>query len=162
MKRAMIAVCLACVMLAAGSASAADGSTNAPPPPPPQHQMRPMMDNILGPRIFDALALTSDQLTKYNALNAEFKTDVAKLRANTGTNAVPGAARQEVRELHRSYIEKLRPILTADQNTKLTHWLENAPGRGRHGGGPDAGSNPPPQPPPGGNPPPQAPPPPNN
>jgi Spy/CpxP family protein refolding chaperone len=151
---------LTSVVIAVG-ALAANDSTNAPPPMP-QHPMRPMMDNILGPHIFDALALTSDQLTKYNTLNADFKKDIAKLRANNGTNAVPGAGRQELRELHHSYIEKLRPILTPDQNAKLTQWLENGPGHGRHGGGPEAGGNPPPQPPPGGNPPPQAPPPPNN
>ena len=161
MKRAVIVACITCVMIAVGSAYAADGSTNAPPPTP-QHPMRPMLDNILGPRIFDALALTGDQVTKYNSLNADFKKDIAKLRANNGTNAVPGAGRQELRELHRSYIEKLRPILTSDQNAKLTQWLENGPGRGHRGGGPYAGGNPPPQPPPGGNPPPQAPPPPNN
>jgi hypothetical protein len=161
MKRVTMTTCLTSIVIAIG-AYAADGSTNAPPPPPPQHSMRPMIDNILGPRIFDALVLTSDQLTKYNALNADFKKEIAKVRASEGTNAAPGAARQEIRTLHRSYIEKLRPVLTADQNAKLTQWLENGPGHGHRGGGPEGAGNPPPPPPPGGNPPPPPPPPANN
>lgn len=161
MKRAVIVACLTCIMIATGSSYAADDSTNAPPPVA-HRPMRPMMDNILGPRIFDALALTSDQLTKYNALNADFKKDFAKFRANIGTNAVPGTGRQEFRELHQSYIEKLRPILTPDQNAKLTQALENGPGHGHRGGGPEGAGNPPPPPPPGGNPPPPPPPPANN
>ena len=149
MKRAFFIACLTSVVLAVGAF--ADTSTNAPPPPPPPpHRPRPMMDNILGPRILETLALTSDQQTKYNALNDEFKKAVAKLNATTGTNAVAGPDRKQFRELHRSYIEKVRPILTADQNAKLTQWLESGPGHGRHGGGPDSGGNPP-TPPPGDN-----------
>jgi Spy/CpxP family protein refolding chaperone len=155
MKRAIIIACLTSVMIAVGAAYAADGSTNAPPPAPP-HPMRPMLNNLLPPRVFDALALTADQQAKYNTLNESFKSDVARLRANresASTNAVPGTARQELRELRHTYVEKLRAFLTADQNAKLTQALENMPGRGRRGGGPEGG-NPPPQPPPGGNPPP--------
>ncbi|MGO9244913.1 MAG: hypothetical protein ACLPT4_04255 [Verrucomicrobiia bacterium] len=150
MKRAMIIACLTSVVIAAG-VLAADDSTNAPPPRP----MRPMMRNILPPRILEDLALTADQQTKYNSLDASFKSDVAKLQANnappggTATNAPPSGGREAFRTLHRSYIEKVRAFLTADQNAKLTQALENAPGGGRRGAGPGAGGNPPPpQPPP--------------
>jgi Spy/CpxP family protein refolding chaperone len=155
MKRAIIVACLTGAVIATG-ALAADDSTNAPPPRP----MRPMMGNLLRPRILEDLALTADQQTKYNSLDASFKSDVAKLQANNAppggptTNAPPSGGREAFRALHRSYIEKLRAFLTADQNAKLTQALENGPGGGRRGAGPGAGGNPPP--------PPQPPPPQNN
>jgi len=159
MKRTMIITCLISMMAAIG-AYAADSSTNAPPPAPPR-PMRPMLSNILPPRVFDALALTGDQQTKYNALNESFKSEVAKLRANSqsSTNATPGSARQEIQELRHGYVQKVRAFLTADQDAKLTQAMENMR-QGRRGG--PEGGNPPPQPPPGGNPPPQGPPPANN
>jgi hypothetical protein len=152
MKHGIIITCMIGLLIA-GSACAADDSTNAPPMT--HRPMRPMMDSLLGPRILDELALTSDQQAKYNALDTSFKSDVAKWRANNppsgaNTNAAPGAGRQELRELRHGYIEKLRAILTADQNAKLTQWIENGPGRGRRGGGPEGAGNPPP-PPPGNN-----------
>jgi Spy/CpxP family protein refolding chaperone len=165
MKHGIVIACMMGLVIA-GGAYAADDSTNAPPVP--HRPMRPMVDNLLGPRILDELALTSDQQTKYNALDANFKNDVAKWRANnsqsgsTNTNAAAGGNRQELRTLRRSYIEKLRTFLTADQNAKLTQWIENGPGRGRRGGGPEGAGNPPPQPPPAGSPPPQPPTPGNN
>jgi hypothetical protein len=159
MKHGILVTCTIGLLIAVG-AYGQDGSTNAPPVA--HRPMRPMMDSLLGPRILDELALTGDQQTKYNSLNASFKSDVAKWRANhpsggASTNAAPGAAREELRQLRHGYIEKLRAVLTADQNTKLTQWLENGP-RERHGGGPSAGGNPPPPPQSGGNPPPQPPP----
>lgn len=149
MKRAVIIACLTSVVIAVGAL--ADNSTNAPPSP--QRPMRPMMRHLLPPHVLDELALTADQQTKYEALDASFKSDVAKLQANnapssaTTTNAPPSGGRQAFRALHKSYIEKLRPILTADQNAKLTQAIENGPGGGRRGAGPGAGANPPPQPP---------------
>ena len=113
-----------------------------------------MMRNILPPRILEELALTADQQTKYNSLDASFKSDVAKLQANnappggTTTNAPPSGGREAFRTLHRSYVEKVRAFLTADQNAKLTQAMENGPGGGRRGPGQGAGGNPPPQPPP--------------
>jgi Spy/CpxP family protein refolding chaperone len=151
MKRAVIIACLTSVVVAVG-ALAADNSTNAPPTAP--HPMRPMMRNLLPPRILEELALTADQQTKYNSLDASFKSDVAKLQANnapssgTTTNAPPSGGREAFRALRKSYIEKLRAFLTADQNAKLTQAIENGPGGGRRGAGQGTGSNPPPQPPP--------------
>ena len=148
MKHGVLVTCMIGLLIASG-AYAADDSTNAPPHRP----MRPMMDHLLGPRALETLALTSDQQTKYNSLDASFKSDVAKWRANhpaggTSTNAAPGAGRQELRQLRHGYIEQLRGVLTTDQNTKLNQLLENGPGRERHGGGPGEGGNPPPPPPP--------------
>jgi len=150
----MIIACLTSIVIAAG-AFAADSSTNAPPPAP--RPMRPMMRNLLPPRILEELALTADQQTKYDALDASFKSDVAKLQANnapssgTTTNMPPNGGREAFRALHKSYIDKLRASLTADQNAKLTQALENGPGGGRRGPGPGGSNNPPPPPPPPGN-----------
>jgi Spy/CpxP family protein refolding chaperone len=150
MKRVVIIACLTSVIIAA-VALAADDSTNAPP-----RTHRPMMGNLLPPRIFDELALTGDQVTQYNSLNASFKSDIAKLRAENGpssgttTNAPTGGGRQAFRALHKSYIEKLRAFLTPDQNAKLTQAMENGPGGGHRGAGQNTGSNPPPASPPSG------------
>jgi len=165
MKHGVLITCMIGLLIAVG-AYAQDGSTNAPPMG--RRPMRPRMDSLLWPRALEALALTGDQQAKYNSLDASFKNDVAKWRANNppsggaNTNAVPGAGREELRQMRHGYIEKLRAVLTADQNTKLTQMLENGPGRERRGGGPGAGENPPPPPPAGGNAPPQPPPPANN
>jgi Spy/CpxP family protein refolding chaperone len=149
MKRAVIIACLTSMIVAVGAF--ADDATNAPPVP-----HRPMMRNLLPPRILGELALTADQQTKYDALDADFKSDVAKLLANNGassgtsTNAPPSGGRQALRALHKSYLEKLRAFLTADQNAKLTQAIENGPGGGRRGMGQGGGANPPTQPPPSG------------
>lgn len=149
MKRVVIIACLTGLVIAVGAL--ADNSTNAPPPT--QHPMRPMMRNLLPPRVLEELALTADQQTKYDALGASFKSDVAKLQASnpppsaTTTNAPPSGGRQAFRALHKSYIEKLRAFLTADQNAKLTQAMDNGPGGG-HRAGQGAGANPPPPPPP--------------
>ncbi len=101
MKRTVIIACLTSVVIAAG-VLAADDSTNAPPMPP--RPMRPMMRNILPPRILEELALTADQQTKYNSLDASFKSDVAKLQANNAppggptTNAPPSGGREAFRD----------------------------------------------------------------
>ena len=144
MKRVMIITCLTSVVIAAG-ALAADDSTNAPP-----MTHRPMMRNLLPPRILEDLALTADQQTQYNSLDASFKSEIAKLQANnappsgTTTNAPPSGGRQAFRALHKSYIEKLRAFLTPDQNAKLTQAMENGPGGGHRGTGQGAGASSPP------------------
>jgi Spy/CpxP family protein refolding chaperone len=153
MKRGFVIACL--ISLAATAAVFAQGgSTNAPPEG--TRPMRPMMGNLLPPRVLEQLALTGDQQSKYDALDTSFKSDVAKLRAPSSassgsvTNAPPppSGGRQQMRELRRSYIEKVRAFLTADQNAKLTQAMENMANRRRGGGGPAEGSNSPAQTPP--------------
>jgi len=150
MKHGIIVACSIGLILAA-SALAAPGSTNAPPM---NHRpTRLMMGNLLPPRILNELALTGDQQTKYDSLNASFKSDLAQWEANNGqsggttTNAAPSGDRQTPGALRRSYMEKLRGFLTADQNAKLTQANENGPGRGRRGVSQTTGTNSPPPPP---------------
>ena len=128
--------------------------TNAPPAPnPPAHRpMGPMMEHLLPPRVLDELSLTPDQKTKYDVLEASFKKDAAKWRADNppgggssgqaGTNR-PFADRQGLRDLRKSYIDKVRAFLTDEQKAKLDKALERV--RERRGG-PGPGGPPPPPP----------------
>lgn len=126
--------------------------TNAPPAPkPPAHRpMGPMLEHLLPPRVLDELSLTPDQKTKYDALEASFKNDAAKWRADNppsggssgqATTNKPFANRQGLRDLRKSSIDKVRAFLTDGQKTKLDKALERA--RERRGG-PGPGGPPPP------------------
>jgi hypothetical protein len=122
--------------------------------------MWPMMDDLLSPHTLEELALTSDQQTNYDALAADFKNDAAKWRADN--NYDPEKAREDMgrardagdkamiqklieqrkgfMDLRQSYIEKLRALLTDEQNVTLDKALK----RVRN----SSGALPPPQPPP--------------
>jgi hypothetical protein len=107
------------------------------------------MDNLLPPPVLADLALTPDQKTKYDALAAGFKTDFAKWReSNPDTGAPPSPeARQALRDLRKSYTDKVRAFLTDDQKTKLDQALERMRARGPRGpGGPNGAPPPPPAP----------------
>jgi hypothetical protein len=139
MKRLVLIVGLIGLVTMIG-ANAADDSTNAPPPA--EHRPpRPMPTNLLPPRVVDTLALTADQKPKYDALDASFKKDLADWRAKNGENG----NRQELRELRRGYLDKVRAFLTDDQNAKLEKAIEA--GRGMRGGQ-NSSTNPPATPPP--------------
>ena len=165
MKRGIIIACLIGLVAITG-ARAAD--TNAPPPKPPGDQRpgRPMgmMDNLLPPRVVDDLALTADQKTKYDDLQAGFKKDAAKWRADNhydpekareemtkareagdeSTMKKLGEQRKGLMDLRKSYTDKVRSFLTDDQKAKLDKAMEHGPGRGPRGG---PGGPPPPPPP---------------
>jgi hypothetical protein len=156
MKHRIVIACMIGLMTAL-SARAADDSTNAPSAPnaPSGDHHSPMRSmGLMPPRVLDQLALTPEQKAKYEPLNESFKSDVAKLRADSaaaGTNAPPGGNRQAIRDLHKSYIEKVRAFLTADQNATLDKAMQHGPGPGGHGGPNSGGNTPPPQPPPSNN-----------
>jgi Spy/CpxP family protein refolding chaperone len=162
MKRGIIIACLIGLVAAVG-ARAADESTNKPPAEHrPMRPMPPMMDSLLPPRLLDELALTADQKTKYDALNAAFKKDAAKWRTDNnydldkaheemrkardaGDNATMkklADQRKGLMDIRKSYIDKLRAFLTDEQTTKLEKALEHGPGRGPRGG-PSSGAKPP-------------------
>lgn len=147
MKRGIVIACL--IGLVAGLTAQAQ-ETNPPPKPPPGNRPagggnRPMMDNIVMPRVLEELSLTADQKTKYDALEKDFKSEVAKVReANKGDMQ---KGRQAMRDLRRSYQDKVRAFLTAEQKTKLDKAQERARAMMRGGSGP-GGEQPPPPPPP--------------
>jgi Spy/CpxP family protein refolding chaperone len=167
MKRGIIIACLIGLVTAAG-ARAADESTNKPSTDHrPMRPMAPAMASILSPSVLDELALTADQKTKYDDLNAGFKKDAAKWR--TDNNYDPEKAREEMRkarqagdnetmkklgdqrkglmDIRKSYVDKIRAFLTDEQKTKLDKGFERGPGRGLRGG-PNSEAKPPAPPPP--------------
>jgi Spy/CpxP family protein refolding chaperone len=154
MKRGIIIACL--IGLMAGLTARAE-ETNAPPKPPAGNGPawgggnRPMMDNIIMPRVLDELALTADQKTKYDPLEKDFKAEVAKLREANGGDMQKN--RLAMRDLRRSYQDKVRAFLTDEQKTKLDKAQERARaamrgGPGGSSGGPGGAPPPPPPPPP--------------
>ena len=150
MKRRLIIACLIGLMAPLGVRAQ---GTNAPPKPPGDDRpmrARPNMDNLLPPPVLGDLALTPEQKTKYDALAADFKKDFAKWReSNPQTGAPPSPeARQAVRDLRKSYTDKVRAFLTDDQKTKLDQALERMRARGPRGpGGPGGPGGAPPPPP---------------
>ena len=130
----------------------ADDSTN-PPAPPAHHGAHgaPLLEHLLGPKILEGLALTAEQKTAYDSLEAAFKKDAAKWHAD---NPIDEAAVKQAREtgdkealrqfrekrqglidIRKGYVDKLRASLTDEQKTKLDRALEemhNKP-HGQHG-----------------------------
>jgi Spy/CpxP family protein refolding chaperone len=145
MKRGIIIACL--IGLVAGLTAQAQ-ETNAPPKPPGNGPAwgggnRPMMDNILMPRVLEELSLTADEKTKYDALEKDFKADFAKLREANKDDMQKG--REAMRNLRRSYVDKVRAFLTDEQKAKLDKAQERA--RAMRGGQGPGGAPPPPPPP---------------
>jgi Spy/CpxP family protein refolding chaperone len=102
-----------------------------------------MMDNILMPRVLEELSLTADEKTKYDALEKDFKADFAKLREANKDDMQKG--REAMRNLRRSYVDKVRAFLTDEQKAKLDKAQERA--RAMRGGQGPGGAPPPPPPP---------------
>jgi Spy/CpxP family protein refolding chaperone len=145
MKRGIIIACL--IGLVAGLTAQAQ-ETNAPPKPSGNGPAwgggnRPMMDNILMPRVLEELSLTADEKTKYDALEKDFKADFAKLREANKDDMQKG--REAMRNLRRSYVDKVRAFLTDEQKAKLDKAQERA--RAMRGGQGPGGAPPPPPPP---------------
>jgi hypothetical protein len=141
MKRGMIIACLIGLVAVVGARAADE------PPANPTGERRPTrvgMDNLLPPQVLEKLALTSDQKTKYDALNTSFKKDVVNARSShssgggsgsTGSTNSVSSNQKGPRELRKSYIDQLRPSLTSDQTATLDKALETMRnGRGGPGG----------------------------
>jgi hypothetical protein len=149
MKRGILIACLIGLVAAVGARAADEPPAN----PPGQHgPARGGMESLLPPRVLEKLALTADQKTKYDALNTSFKNDAAKLRnshssggesSSSGSTNNASSNRKGLRDLHKSYIDQLRPSLTSDQAATLEKALENM--RNNHSG--HSGTNSPAKPP---------------
>ena len=148
MKRGILIACLIGLVAAVGARAADEPPAN----PPGQHGLaRGGMESLLPPRVLEKLALTADQKTKYDALNTGFKNDAAKLRSShssggegsSGSTNNASSNRKGLRDLHKSYIDQLRPSLTSDQAATLEKALENM--RNNRGG--HSGTNSPAKPP---------------
>jgi hypothetical protein len=153
MKREMLITCLIGLMAAVGARAADEPPAN----PTGEHRgMRGGMTDLLPASVLGDLALTADQKTKYDGLDASFKKDLAKWRSSHGpgsesssggsTNNV-ASSRSGLRQVRKGYVDQLRASLTDDQKAKLDKDLENLRNsRGNHGGSNSGGkpSTPPP------------------
>ncbi len=156
MKRGILIACLISLVAAVGARAADDTSTNSPA----QHgPMRGGMGDLLPSHLLEKLALTTDQKTKYDSLNASFKKDLVAFSSSHSsggessssagsTNSV-SSTHQGMRGLRKGYIDQLRPSLTSEQAATLDKALENA--RNNHGGQGGSNSNTKPPAPPAGN-----------
>ncbi len=126
----------------------------------------PMLENLLPPRVVDDLKLTAEQKAKYDELQAAFKKDADKWRSeHPDTAEKMRKAREEgdretlrklaeerrpLMEARRSYLDKFRETLTAEQKETLDKAMEQFRGRRGPGGPPPGGAEgqrPPPPPP---------------
>ncbi len=149
MKRGVLIACLISLVAAVGARAADETSTNSPA----QHgPMRGGMGELLPSHLLVKLALTADQKTKYDALNASFKKDLAALRSSHSsggessgsagpTNNVP-SHHQGMGALRKGYIDQLRPSLTSEQTATLDKALENMLNRRSGQGGSNSSDKP--------------------
>ncbi len=124
----LVKILTATSVIAVSGFAFADETT---PPPAAHHNKGAMFEHILPVKIIESLVLTADQQTALASLDAAFKKDAAKWRAE---NPVDEAAVQKAREtqdgeairqlrqkqqglmdIRKSYIEKFRAALTAEQ-----------------------------------------------
>lgn len=148
MKRGMIIACLIGLMAAVG-ARAADESSS--PSTGEHHSARGAMDSLLPPRLLEKLDLTADQKTKYDSLNASFKSDIAKWQSShssssTSTNSAStehaSGNHKGLRELRKSYMDQLRPSLTSEQIATLDKAAEEMRNRRQSQGGTNSTAKP--------------------
>jgi periplasmic protein CpxP/Spy len=140
---------LSATVLSALPAIAQDPSA---PPPPPQGQAGPQHGGHGGPGgrghqlefLTKKLNLTPDQVTQVKAIDEDTWKQMKALHEDTSTAGQD--KRAKMMEIHKASQDKIRGLLTADQQTKFdaleTEMREH---RGHHGGGPD-GPPPPPAP----------------
>jgi hypothetical protein len=156
MKRGILIACLIGLVAAVGARAADDPSTNSPA----QHgPMRGGMGDLLPSHLLEKLALTADQKTKYDSLNASFKKDLAALRSSNTSGSESGSSagstnsvssdHKGMRGLRKGYIDQLRPSLNSDQTATLDKALENM--RNNRSGQGGSNSNTKPSTPPAGN-----------
>jgi hypothetical protein len=146
MKRGIVIACLIGLMAAVGARAADEPPASSTGQ---HHSMRGGMDSLLPPRLLEKLALTGEQKTKYDTLNAGFKKDRAKLESShssssesSSTNSTSSASsnnsalanRKAIHQLHKSYMDQLRPSLTSEQITTLDNAAENLHSRSSHSG----------------------------
>lgn len=119
----------------------ADNATNTPPPAHHgPHGNGPLLEHLLPSHIVESLVLTAEQQTTFDGLEAAFKKDAAKWRAD---NPIDEAAVKQAREtgdkealrqlaekrkglldIRKGYIDKLRASLTDEQKAKLDKAIE--------------------------------------
>jgi Spy/CpxP family protein refolding chaperone len=168
MKQYKMLATMAAIALALGAFSVATANDETNQVKPARRGPGPALNHLLPPRAVESLNLTADQKTKYDSVEADFKSAAAKWRE--AHPADPEALRKaresgdkdalqklrdqrkELMDIRKSHVDQVRATLTDEQKAKLDKELEgmreHRPGRyGKGPRGPD-GDNPPSPPPP--------------
>ena len=117
---------------------------DAAPPAPPAGQMRggPGPRGDMVEMLTKKLNLTPDQVTQVKAINADAMTQAKAARDDSSLSQAD--MRSKMMDIHKASQDKIRGLLTTDQQTKFDALqAEMREHRGHHGGG-----APPPPPPP--------------
>ncbi len=173
MTRSMIIACLAGLVAVVGARA------EGPPANEPvreRRQVQARMENLVPPRLLEELALTAEQKTKYEEIQAKFakeseawkdahKSEMEQDRESfeaaraSGDPAKLQAAREQIMahrqpmmQLRKTSMDAFRAVLTPDQNKKLDQAREHVRESMVEPGGPGSkapapGGAPPPRPP---------------
>jgi protein CpxP len=138
------------LLVAAPLARSQDASPNAAPPPPadqPEHHHRPgpaMMYHRLMSQVSN---LTDDETAQVKGIVKDFAGQAKALRKDDSLS--DDERRQKFMDLMKATNEKIRALLTPDQQKQFDEAVAKARARfGHHRGGDQGGDNAPPPPPP--------------
>jgi Spy/CpxP family protein refolding chaperone len=148
LRKATLQVAIFALGLTVLSALPAMAQDPSAPPPPPPGQGGPRHGGMRGNQVdflTKQLNLTPDQVTQVKAIDEDTWKQMKALREDTSV-AGPDK-RAKMMDIHKASQDKIRGLLTADQQTKFdalqTQMRER---REHHGGGPGGPGGPPPPP----------------
>ena len=147
-RRTVLRVAIVAMSATALSAIPAMAQDPSAPPPPPQGQGGPHYGGRGGMQshqiefLTKKLSLTPDQVSQVKAIDADTMKQMMALHSDT--SLTPDEKKPKMMEIHKASQDKIRGLLTTDQQTKFDALqAEMREHRGHHGGG-----APPPLPPP--------------
>jgi periplasmic protein CpxP/Spy len=149
-RKSILQVAMLALGLTALSALPAMAQDPSAPPPPqgqggPQHGGPGHMEERQVDFLTKKLSLTPDQVTQVKAIDDDTWKQMKALREDTST-AGPDK-RSKMMDIHKASQDKIRALLTADQQTKFDALqAEMKEHRGRRGGSGEAPPPPPPAP----------------
>jgi Spy/CpxP family protein refolding chaperone len=146
LRKATLQVAIFALGLTVLSALPAMAQDDSAPPPPPQGQAGPRHGGMRGNQVdflTKKLNLTPDQVTQVKAIDQDTWTQMKALREDTSV-AGPDK-RTKMMDIHKSSQDKIRGLLTADQQTKFDALQAQMQERREHHGGGPVGPPPPPQ-----------------
>jgi Spy/CpxP family protein refolding chaperone len=147
LRKAILQVAIFALGLTVLSALPARAQDPSAPPPPPPGQGGPRHGGMRGNQVdflTKQLNLTPDQVTQVKAINEDTWKQMKALREDTSV-AGPDK-RAKMMDIHKASQDKIRGLLTADQQTKFDALQAQMRERRERHGGP--GGPPPPPPPP--------------
>jgi Spy/CpxP family protein refolding chaperone len=148
LRKAILQVAIFALGLTVLSALPARAQDPSAPPPAPQGQAGPRHGGMRGNHVdflTKKLDLTPDQVTQVKAIDEDTWKQMKALREDTSV-AGPDK-RAKMMDIHKASQDKIRALLTADQQTKFDALqAQMRERREHHGGGPGGPPPPPPTP----------------